>query len=103
MTVQGIRVSMVDQDTHRVTDLWAVEGSIYLDAGSIVVLGEELPGAETTTPPGKPVLAGHYVDIHLDSTNSRGGERVYFGHFDGDRLSSDQWLRNDGGIAADPC
>jgi hypothetical protein len=103
MTVEAIRVTMVDKQSHEATDLWAVEGSVQLDKGLIVVMGEQLPGTKTTISLRRPELADHYIDIHLESTNSRGEQRIFFGHFDGDRLSSDQWLRNDGGVGDHPC
>jgi len=103
MKVTAIRVLMVDKESHDAIDLWEIEGQVQLDEGDVITFGEELPGTDTTIAPVEPTTAGHYIDIHLLSQDSRGNERDYFGHFDGDRLSPDQWLRNGGGFGTDPC
>jgi hypothetical protein len=103
MAVSEIRVSAIAKDSHEMTDIWAVEGQLELPAGQVIEFGQVIPGTRITIAPKPPPVADHYIDIHLVSQSSQGEERVYFGHFDGDELSSDNWLANDGSLRTDAC
>jgi hypothetical protein len=103
MVIDSIRVSLVDKDSHDSTTLWEVHGTVSLPAGSIVQYGKTPEGMETTIPAVSLQTANQFLDIHLDGTGSVGQTLRHFGHFDGDALNEDHWIRNNGTIGDDPC
>ncbi|GAA3743955.1 hypothetical protein GCM10022239_19240 [Leifsonia bigeumensis] len=104
-TYDSISMGSIDFDNWKdgYVQGWSASGIGSVAPGDRITYGVAPDGFLTASGPLTLPLQHHRIDVYLEYQPTNGPSERISGHFDSRKLSTDHWLRGDGGTNDKPC